>query len=48
MRVCLGGAVFYNAPAFNSDISAWDVSAVTNMQNSAPPLPILAYAHMRA
>jgi surface protein len=29
-------AVFCGAPAFNEDLSAWDVSAVTNMQTSAP------------
>jgi surface protein len=29
-------AVFYDASDFNSDLSAWDVSAVTNMRDSAP------------
>ena len=36
-----------DASAFNGDISAWDVSAVTGMSSSAPPLPILAYVCMR-
>jgi surface protein len=29
-------AVFYEASAFNGDLSTWDVSAVTDMQSSAP------------
>jgi surface protein len=29
-------AVFARASAFNGDLSAWDVSAVTNMESSAP------------
>jgi surface protein len=38
-------AVFSQASAFNGDLSAWDVSAVTNMQTSAPHA-ISAQAHM--
>jgi surface protein len=38
-------AVFNEASAFNSDLSAWDVSAVTNMRYSAPHT-ISSHAHM--
>ena len=38
-------AVFNGASAFNSDLSAWDVSAVTDMSYSAPHA-ISVHAHM--
>ena len=37
--------MFYGASVFNGDLLAWDVSAVTNMQTSAPHA-ISAQAHM--
>jgi surface protein len=38
-------AVFQRATAFNGDLSAWDVSAVTDMFQSAPHT-ISVHAHM--
>ena len=39
--------MFYDASAFNSDISAWDGSAMTNMNSSAPPSPTSAHTYTR-
>jgi surface protein len=42
-------AVFYGAYAFTGDLSAWDVSAVTNMKESAPrAIHVSANAHIKS
>ena len=37
--LCVCGAVFYNADAFNGNLSVWDVGSVTNMKFSTYTLP---------
>ena len=47
--MCARGAVFYEAKAFNGDLSKWKVSSVRNMLYSAsPPRPALFIAPLPA
>ena len=40
-------AAFYDASAFNSDISSWDVSKVTNLGESKSSHPIFVSLRFR-
>ncbi len=46
-RVRFGSQVFYNAPAFNANIGAWNTARVTTLERVCAAFPARAARHRR-